>query len=191
MIRLSKKGDYAVFLMGHLVQRGACPSSDGPAAEDVPVVSAQEIAEQTGMPKSIAANLLKELTRAGLLASVRGIHGGYRLALPPERISVGAILEVVEGPLLLVDCAQDLGSAPIEATEPDHLCRLSSFCPSRSYMRILHERIARLMHEMKLPELLSAGTLERVHPVFASFAPAPSAGGGNHLPNPQTPGTLP
>lgn len=144
MFRLTKKGDYAVFLMCHLAQRGPRGTAD--------VVSAQELAELSGLNKSVVANLLKDLTRAGLLESVRGLRGGYRLARPAESVSLGEILEVVEGPFLLVDCAHDEagGAAPGD----EHYCSLLSFCPSRSPMHVLHERIARLMSEIKLPELL-------------------------------------
>jgi Rrf2 family protein len=146
MFRLTKKGDYAVFLMCHLAQRGPLGTAD--------VVSAHDLAEHSGLNKSVVANLLKDLTRAGLLESVRGLRGGYRLARPAEDVSLGNILEVVEGPFLLVDCAHD------EATDAqpgdEHYCSLESVCPSRSPMRVLHERIARLMNELKLPELLGS-----------------------------------
>jgi len=141
MLRISKKGDYAVFIMGYLAQRGA--------GEGGRLVSAQEIADRSGLHKSVVANLLKDLAKSGLLESVRGAHGGYRLALPADRVSLGRILEVVEGPFVFVDCAHS-------AAEPgdDHFCQLMSFCPSHKPMRVLHDRIAKLMAELKLTELI-------------------------------------
>lgn len=158
MIRISKKGDYAVFIMGYLAHRGAYPGTDESRAV---LCSAQEISAQTKLQKSIVANLLKDLTRAGLLDSVRGMHGGYRLASDPEQISLGQILRVVEGPFTLVDCTQETGVRPttlLPLANPapdtgDHACRLEGHCPSRSPMRILHERIQRLIDEIRLPEL--------------------------------------
>ncbi len=148
MFRITKKGDYAVFLMCHLARDGPLGTAD--------VVSAHELAEHSGLNKSVVANLLKDLTRGGLLDSVRGLRGGYRLARPAEDISLGQILEVVEGPFLLVDCADDeaRGAKPGD----DHYCSLVSFCPSRNPMRVLHGRIARLLNEIKLPELLGSAT---------------------------------
>jgi len=52
----------------------------------------------------VVANLLKEFARNNLLDSVRGLRGGYRLTCPPSEISLGQILEVVEGKFELVDC---------------------------------------------------------------------------------------
>lgn len=100
MLRISKKADYAVFLLGAIARQGAYP---GGSAEDT-VVSAHEIARQAGLNKSVVANLLKEFARHDLLDSVRGLRGGYRLAHAPSEITLGQILEVVEGKFVLVDC---------------------------------------------------------------------------------------
>jgi Rrf2 family protein len=154
VLRISKKGDYAVFIMGHLAQRGAHAHTDR-------VVSAQEIATRSGLHKSVVANLLKDLTKAGLLESVRGIHGGYRLGMAAEDISLSRILEVVEGPFVLVDCAEGHGGGESHHADGASACSLMSFCPSMRPMRVLHERIARLMEELRLPELVGA-------PVFPS-----------------------
>ena len=53
MLRISKKGDYAVFLMGYLAQHGPVHGEQ--------VVSAQEIADRSGVNKSVVANLLAHL----------------------------------------------------------------------------------------------------------------------------------
>ncbi len=138
MIRISKKADYAVLIMAELAMRGQ--------EQDVtPPTSAQEIADCAGLSKPLAANLMKALTRASLLESVRGINGGYRLAKPMQEITLTHILEAVEGPMVLVDCASD---------SAQHNCDLSSHCPSRTAMRGVHERIAKLVEQITLPELL-------------------------------------
>jgi Rrf2 family protein len=166
MIRISRKGDYAVFILGYLAQRGAFPhpasepaaGGGAPAAASTSTAptlcSAHEISEQTKLQRSIVANLLKELTRAGILHSERGIRGGYRLASEPDQISLGQILRIIEGPLTLVDCTHDAPAARVPgAAQGDGRCRLEGHCPSRSPMRFLHERIQRLIDEIRLPEL--------------------------------------
>ena len=102
MLRISKKADYAVFLLGAIARQGAFPGGSAPDS----VVSAHEIARQANLNKSVVANLLKEFARRNLLESVRGLRGGYRLGKPPDEISLGEILEVVEGPFTLVDCIE-------------------------------------------------------------------------------------
>lgn len=171
MLRISKKADYAVFLLGCIARGGAFP---GGAAPDS-VVSAQEIARQAGLNKSVVANLLKEFTRHGLLESVRGLKGGYRLARDPSRIELAEILQVIEGPFILVDCLRsteprrELLSARTAAPLPaaaDH-CSLVSFCPSRTPMRVVHERIARLFRDIKLDELCGLQPASLAHPASA------------------------
>lgn len=100
MLRISKKADYAVFLLGAIARQGAYP---GGSAGDA-VVSAHEIARQAKLNKSVVANLLKEFAKSGLLESTRGLKGGYRLGRPPREIALADILEVVEGRFVLVDC---------------------------------------------------------------------------------------
>ncbi|MBL9079535.1 MAG: Rrf2 family transcriptional regulator [Planctomycetes bacterium] len=159
MLRISKKADYAVFLLGAIARQGAYP---GGAAGDS-VVSAHEIAKLAGLNKSVVANLLKEFARRNLLESVRGLRGGYRLVKPPSAISLGEILEVVEGPFTLVDCVEHTldgkssGLLPLarSADHPAHDCQLIGFCPSKNPMRIVHQRIADLFHRIRLDELCS------------------------------------
>lgn len=166
MLRISKKADYAVFLLGAIARQGAFP--DGPA-ESGAVVSAHEIAKLAGLNKSVVANLLKDLARHGVLESTRGLKGGYRLARPPAEISLGEILEIVEGRFTLVDCighhhdTPDAGGAHLlpQAASPSNarngLCSLISFCPSKNPMRVVHERISQLFRQIRLDELCSLG----------------------------------
>ena len=168
MLRISKKADYAVFLLGAIARQGAYPG--GQAAESV--VSAHEISKQAGLNKSVVANLLKEFGKHGILESVRGLKGGYRLAKAPSAISLADILEVVEGRFALVDCvahdervAHDQkhaattssgGSLPLAPSmRDDHDCSLMSFCPSRRPMRLVHDRISQVFRETRLDELCS------------------------------------
>ena len=170
MLRISKKADYAVFLLGAIARQGAYPG--GSAADSV--VSAHEIARQAGLNKSVVANLLKEFARHDVLESVRGLRGGYRLKRAPAEVSLGQILEVVEGKFVLVDCIDhssaeespaaggDAGGSELLPQAPSMTgsdaghgsdCSLISFCPSKQPMRVVHERIQRLFDEIHLDEL--------------------------------------
>jgi Rrf2 family protein len=145
MLRISKKADYAVFLLGCIAREGAYPG--GAAATSV--VSAHEIARQAHLNKSVVANLLKVFARNGLLESVRGLKGGYRLVHPPQSVTLGQILQAVEGPFTLVDCLKSTA----DATADEHQCSLIAFCPTKNPMRIVHERIARLFEDITLAEM--------------------------------------
>jgi len=167
MLRISKKADYAVFLLGCIAREGAYPG--GSAAEAV--VSAQEIARQASLNKSMVANLLKEFARHGVLESVRGLKGGYRLVRAPHELSLGQILEVIEGPFMLVECIREsAGSTPssllpvapgVAPGVHDHNCSLISFCPSKNPMRVVHDRIHQLFRQIKLDELCGLAAHQR------------------------------
>ncbi|MEM0980912.1 MAG: RrF2 family transcriptional regulator [Cyanobacteria bacterium P01_H01_bin.58] len=59
------------------------------------LASVNAIAQRQKLPAPYLEKLLIELRRANLVVSVRGVHGGYRLAKPPAAISLGEILEAV------------------------------------------------------------------------------------------------
>jgi Rrf2 family protein len=156
VLRISRKADYAVFLLGCIARQGAYPhperTADPEHAEHV--VSANELARQAGLNKSVVANLLKELARHGLLDSTRGLKGGYRLTAAPEQVTFGRILQVVDGPFALVDCLRD----PHAGNAEEHECSLIAFCPSKNPMRVVHTRIERLFAEITLAELCGLQT---------------------------------
>ena len=69
----------------------------------------KDIAEAEGLPGTYLEQLMVPLRKGGLVQAVRGAKGGYTLAHPPAGISVLAILEALEGPLVLADCPAGSG----------------------------------------------------------------------------------
>ncbi len=134
MIRFSKMADYGVLLLGHFVRH---------AGE---LASSNALAEAYHMPRPVVANLLKEFCKGGLLESKRGLHGGYRLALPAESITLLQVLAVIDGPVQLTDCA---------AERVVDFCDYTDVCPSRSPMRAVNQRIVQFLDSLTLAELLS------------------------------------
>jgi Rrf2 family protein len=90
-MRISAKVDYAVRAA---VELAAAPS-------DKPV-KAEAIASAQRIPLNFLENILGELRHAGVVRSHRGAEGGFRLARPPEQVTVADIMRVVEGPLASV-----------------------------------------------------------------------------------------
>ena len=70
------------------------------------------IAQKRGIPERFLLKVLKPLVSAGLLYSVKGPHGGYRLARPAADISMLDVLEAVDGPIR--------GNAPMGHDDPRH-----------------------------------------------------------------------
>jgi Rrf2 family protein len=89
-VKLSVKTDYAaravLELAGHPV--------DGPARK------VEELATVAGTSANFLVQILIELKSAGIVASVRGKQGGYRLAKEPADISLGSVWRAVDGVVL-------------------------------------------------------------------------------------------
>jgi Rrf2 family protein len=62
-------------------------------------VQLREIAARQEIPEKYLEQVLRPLKNAGVVASMRGSRGGYRLAKEPEQVTALEVLEAVEGPL--------------------------------------------------------------------------------------------
>ncbi|MDP6566578.1 MAG: SUF system Fe-S cluster assembly regulator [Alphaproteobacteria bacterium] len=104
MIRLNKMTDYAVVMLTRM-------------ATEAGVVTASQMAQDSGVPQPTVSKLLKLLGRAGILSSQRGAGGGYVLSRPAEAISVAEIITALEGPISLTACIDgadtSCGSMPL------------------------------------------------------------------------------
>lgn len=67
-------------------------------------VPAKHIAEQENISYQLACKLMQKLVKSGLVKSIMGSKGGYVLAKKPENISIGEIVNVVQGPIHLNKC---------------------------------------------------------------------------------------
>jgi FeS assembly SUF system regulator len=102
MLRISKLTDYATLILAHL--------ADGPAG----LMTAAELAAATGIGLPTVSKVLKELQHAHLVDSTRGARGGYVLARPAASISAADIIDAVEGPVGLTECATQPGACGLE-----------------------------------------------------------------------------
>ena len=130
MLRISRLTDYATVILATLAQQ---PER---------VQTATALAEQTRIAAPTVSKLLKQLHRAGLVTSTRGLHGGYQLARSVSQISAADILDALEGPLALTDCSVGQGQCDIEGT-----CRVG-----RAWQR-LNLAIRRSLCEVSLAQL--------------------------------------
>ena len=103
-MRISKKAEYA---LRALVAMARQPRS-------WPI---QELSTRENIPIKFLEQILLTLRHAGLLASKRGVGGGYTLAAQPSQITVGAVVRALDGPLAPVACAAERPAE--ECTCPD------------------------------------------------------------------------
>jgi Rrf2 family nitric oxide-sensitive transcriptional repressor len=145
MLRLSKKIEYALIAVQYIVSnRGR-------------VVSAKEIADHYGISFEFLAKTLQLLMRRKYITSQQGVSGGYMLAADPHHITVGEIIEAIEGRQAIVQCCG--GSVEV--------CDLHHKCPIKNPMAVIQQRIDAVLHSMTIAQLAGdthlvvVGNLER------------------------------
>lgn len=100
-------------------------------------VNAGHIASQQGMPAKFIENMLVDLKRSGLVNSVRGSAGGFRLARPADQVTIADVIRAVEGPLAAVR-----GLPPEEVTYPGPAAHLQDvWIAVRASLRNVLERV--------------------------------------------------
>jgi FeS assembly SUF system regulator len=131
-MRLTHLADYAVVLMTAAARRE-------PGAR----LSATELAQDTGVPLPTAQKLMGQLAAAGLLTSARGAGGGFALARAGDEISLADIIEAVEGPIALTQCADGV----------NHDCALDAHCRLKPHMGIVGAKVRGALGAVRLTEL--------------------------------------
>jgi FeS assembly SUF system regulator len=131
VLRVSKLTDYATVVMTCLAAEG-----DG-------VLSAQALAERAHLEVPTVSKLLKQLAQAGLVASSRGINGGYRLVRAPERITIADIVTAMEGPIGMTECSAHAG-----------LCGHEPHCGVRVNWQRINQAIAGALANVSLADML-------------------------------------
>jgi FeS assembly SUF system regulator len=130
MLRISRMTDYATVALAALARSSA------------PQMTAAALAARTGIAAPTVSKLMKQLHRAGLVSSTRGLHGGYQLARGAGQISAAAILDALEGPFALTECSTGHGQCDIEGH-----CRVS-----RAWQSV-NDAIRRSLQDVSLAQL--------------------------------------
>jgi len=130
-MRLSRLADFSVVLMTHVAQH------------EEQTHAAAEIALATQLPAPTVAKILTRLCREGLLSSIRGVKGGYRLARPSATISIGTIVSVFDGPVALTQCLR-LGLSR---------CEVEAVCPSRVGLHRINAAVLKALDDVSLADI--------------------------------------
>ena len=145
MLRISKLTDYATVILAAL------------SAQPEALHSASGLAVRTGIAAPTVSKLLKELQRAGIVRSARGARGGYQLARSAQEISAAEIIDAVEGPVALTECASDHGHCGIEAScSVGHSWQQVSLAIRRSLQEVRLTALIARDTAVKAPDLRGA-----------------------------------
>lgn len=132
MLRVNKLTDYGSVILAYM------------ASHPNQTMSAASLACAVLLPLATVRKLLKILVNSGLIYSSLGKQGGYQLARSADKISLAEIVNVLEGPVALTECAVEKG-----------LCRIENNCEIRqnwqSINRIIHQNLAQISLQEMLP----------------------------------------
>lgn len=87
------------------------------ARQDGEAVPLKDVSERQGLSQHYLEQIASNLRRAGFIKSVRGAHGGYRLARPADQINAYDVVTAMEGSI-----------APVQCVEDDHSCDSQNVC---------------------------------------------------------------
>ena len=105
-------------------------------------VALEVLAREQRIPERYLAKIVQDLRRSGLIRSVRGAHGGYRLSRPATQITLLEVWEALEGAFCPVDCVD----APAS-------CRKARQCITREVWEELRDVVTKTMQAKTLAGL--------------------------------------
>ena len=109
MFKISRLTDYSVVILASMM-----------ATRSAKPISATDLADSTGIPQPTVAKILKLLVHANILASQRGMQGGYSFCKDPETLSIAEVITALDGPVALTACVDGAsGTCLVE-----HVCAL-------------------------------------------------------------------
>lgn len=138
-MKLSKKGEYA---LRSLINLGlAAEAGRG-------LVRVSELADGDQLPVKFLEQIMQVLKEAGLVESERGKFGGYRLAKPADRIVIGSVIRLIDGPLAPIGCVSQ--TAYEKCTCPDE-----AHCGLRMLMLDVRNALAGILDRYTLADVVA------------------------------------
>jgi len=107
-------------------------------------IELKEIAKKENISLKYLEQVIIPLRSAGLVKSVRGSKGGYLLAKSPSETCLNDLVEILEGPINLIECLKD-----------PKACQKSSFCVTRDIWKEVSEAIYQIFHSITLEEMVN------------------------------------
>jgi Rrf2 family protein len=136
-MRLTRAGEYAVRCVMCLARNGGTET----------IVSRQVIAECGDIPSHFLAKIAQQLSRAGIIEILQGARGGYRLIIPPEKLSLLNVIEAIIGEIFLNDCV----------IRPES-CHASSSCAVNNVWMQARDQLRETLGQVTFAKLLEEET---------------------------------
>jgi Rrf2 family protein len=119
-------------------------------------VSIKQMTRKLRIPYHFLGKILQDLTRKGLLVSLKGPTGGFALAMPASEITLFHIIEAIDGADFMNSCV--LGFSECSGTNPCSVHNSWKNLRDDVYQMLVGRNIAEMARMMKKPEYVSART---------------------------------
>lgn len=139
-MRLSKRGEYGLRAMILLAE----PDENGQPRK----MQIKEFVAREKIPAKFLEQILLSLKNAGMLHSKMGVGGGYYLARPADKISLGQIVRVLDGPIAPVKCVSQMAYEPCD-------CPSEETCGLRMVMFDVRAAISNVLDKTSLADVHS------------------------------------
>lgn len=137
-MKLSKKGEYALRALIDLGIAGEVGRS---------LVQVSELAEKERIPVKFLEQIMQLLKEEGFVESQRGKFGGYRLARPAAKITVGSVVRMIDGPLAPIGCVSHTAYEKCSCPDEVH-------CGLRMLMLDVRNAIAGILDRYSLADVV-------------------------------------
>ena len=117
------------------------------------LMQTRAIAITADVPHKFLEAILSDLKNHGVVASKRGVMGGYQLSKPADVITVGDIIRIMDGPLAPIRCAS------VTAYQPCEDCPDESRCEIRDIMKDVRIAISGVLDQRTIADLIRAPRL--------------------------------
>jgi len=130
MLRIGKLTDYALLILGQMTREAS-------------LVSASAIAEALHLGAPTVSKILKMLSDAGLVSSVRGAEGGYQLTRAAAQITVAEVIAAMEGGVAMTECCEN-----------SRLCAIDPLCAMKENWIKINNQVHSMLAGISIVDMM-------------------------------------
>lgn len=133
-MRITQESDYALRILTALAERES-------------VVDANSLAEETSVTIRFTLKILNKLVKNGFVSSFKGVKGGYKLKLPTDKITLKSVIELIDGPIVMVRC--------LEHSEVCSLNHDKTLCTYHHIFNTISGEVARKLESITIADVIN------------------------------------
>ena len=133
-MRITQESDYALRILTALAEHDA-------------VIDANSLSEQTSVTIRFTLKILNKLVKHGFVSSFKGVKGGYKLKVPTDKITLRNVIELIDGPIVIVRC--------LESSEICSLNQDKNLCTYHHIFNTISLDVARKLDKITIADVIN------------------------------------